>query len=67
MSSPRRQAAAAFAELADALDAADVDLPDAAGGWLITPAGAVLLQLRPFTLPEVGELIDALRRLADDT
>ncbi|GAB2738324.1 hypothetical protein [Kitasatospora kifunensis] len=67
MSSPRRQAAAAFAELADALDAADVDLPDAGNGWLITPAGAVLLQLRPLTLPEVGELIDALRRLADDT
>ncbi|MGF1425165.1 hypothetical protein [Kitasatospora sp. LaBMicrA B282] len=56
-----RQALSALDELTDALDDADVDIPDLSSGWRITHAGTVLVQLRPLLPIEVLRLARAIR------
>ncbi|MCX4747245.1 hypothetical protein OG455_17245 [Kitasatospora sp. NBC_01287] len=55
------QAVAALDRLTDSLDAAGVDLGELSSGWRITPAGTVLVQLRPLHPTEVLQLAHAIR------
>ncbi|MCC9311325.1 hypothetical protein LN042_30410 [Kitasatospora sp. RB6PN24] len=62
-----QRAVDALDELRDAIEDAGLDVHDVSGGWRITQAGTVLIQLRPLHPHEALALASAIRPRDSDS